>query len=326
VNDLSNTHTTLDINKIPLEQQICLLKTNDVVKEKAMAKLKEMKGKSEDSGTKPRQYLEGLLKIPFQIYKREAVLDWMDTSRSIYKQICKEDTKKKYTSMEMMNYLYLTQNENKENNNNNNINNNNINDIKKNVLLNMDKSALMQCIKKINILIKNKTDGIKKITCNSKSSKENMINEIMKMMEFIKNDVNNTNININININSQSKKELLREIIHIFNIKEDGHVENLNKNMNQIKEYMKNVKNTLDDAVYGHENAKKQIEKIIGQWINGEQDGYCFGFEGPPGVGKTSLAKKGLSNCLKDERGEGRPFAFIAMGGDSNGSTLHGHN
>jgi ATP-dependent Lon protease len=24
--------------------------------------------------------------------------------------------------------------------------------------------------------------------------------------------------------------------------------------------------------------------------------GYCFGFEGPPGVGKTTFAKKGLLN------------------------------
>ena len=79
-------------------------------------------------------------------------------------------------------------------------------------------------------------------------------------------------------------------------------------------------------SVYGHENAKIEIEKIIGQWINGENKGYCFGFEGCPGVGKTSLAKKGIADCLKDEDGVSRPFSFIKIGGDSNGSTLHGHN
>jgi ATP-dependent Lon protease len=96
--------------------------------------------------------------------------------------------------------------------------------------------------------------------------------------------------------------------------------------MKQITDYTSDVKVTLDKAVHGHDKAKKQIERIIGQWINGEQDGYCFGFEGPPGVGKTSLSKRGLSDCLKDEKGVSRPFAMIQMGGDSNGSTLHGHN
>jgi endopeptidase La len=93
-----------------------------------------------------------------------------------------------------------------------------------------------------------------------------------------------------------------------------------------INTYIKDVKAVLDSSVHGHDKAKKQIERIIGQWINGKQDGYCFGFEGPPGVGKTSLAKKGLSACLKDENGVSRPFAMIQMGGDSNGSSLHGHN
>ena len=60
--------------------------------------------------------------------------------------------------------------------------------------------------------------------------------------------------------------------------------------------------------------------------MTGKQTGYCFGFEGPPGVGKTTMAKKGLAHCLKDENGEPRPFAFIALGGSSNGSTLSGHN
>ena len=85
-------------------------------------------------------------------------------------------------------------------------------------------------------------------------------------------------------------------------------------------------KNNLENAVHGHTNAKRQIERIIGEWMNGEQTGYCFGFEGPPGVGKTSLAKIGLTHCLKGDDGKHRPFSFIAIGGSSNGSTLQGHN
>merc|ERR1712224_272825 len=61
--------TNFDINKIPIEQQICLMKASDKVKEKAMLKYKEVKAKSEDGGSKARQYLEGLLKIPFGVYR-----------------------------------------------------------------------------------------------------------------------------------------------------------------------------------------------------------------------------------------------------------------
>jgi ATP-dependent Lon protease len=102
-------------------------------------------------------------------------------------------------------------------------------------------------------------------------------------------------------------------------------ITSLLNNMNQITDYIGNVKNTLDKAVHGHDKAKKQIERIIGQWINGEQKGACFGFEGNPGIGKTTLAK-GLADCLKDENGVSRPFALIALGGDSNASTLVGHS
>ena len=100
----------------------------------------------------------------------------------------------------------------------------------------------------------------------------------------------------------------------------------IQKDLSTIQSYINNITPILNASVYGHLNAKKQIERIIGQWINGEMSGYCFGFEGAPGIGKTSLAKYGLSNCLKDENGISRPFAMLQMGGDSNGSTLHGHN
>jgi hypothetical protein len=60
-----------DINSVSLEHRIQLLKTTPIVKEKAFVKLKEIKNKSDDSCSKARKYLEGLLKIPFGIYRRE---------------------------------------------------------------------------------------------------------------------------------------------------------------------------------------------------------------------------------------------------------------
>lgn len=93
-NTIQYTHklSNADISKIPLEQQICLLKTCDIVKEKAMLKLKEIKSKSEDSGSKARQYLDALLKIPFGIYRKEPILNLMNTIRRNFNEVSKSYT------------------------------------------------------------------------------------------------------------------------------------------------------------------------------------------------------------------------------------------
>jgi ATP-dependent Lon protease len=91
-------------------------------------------------------------------------------------------------------------------------------------------------------------------------------------------------------------------------------------------EYIKSVRNELDKAVYGHNEAKLQLERLFAQWINGSTKGAVLGLQGPPGTGKTSLAKNGLSKCLVDDTGKPRPFAFLPIGGSVNGSTLVGHS
>ena len=90
--------------------------------------------------------------------------------------------------------------------------------------------------------------------------------------------------------------------------------------------YLKNVNGILDKCIYGHKDAKKQISRLVGQWMNGKMSGTCIGFCGPPGVGKTSICKNGLSKCLVDSDGKQRPFAFLPLGGTSNGSLLEGHH
>ncbi len=91
-------------------------------------------------------------------------------------------------------------------------------------------------------------------------------------------------------------------------------------------DYIKQVDKILDKCTFGQNDAKKQMKRIIGQWMNGVSKGQCIGLCGPPGVGKTTLCKNGLAKCLFDEKGESRPFAFLPLGGATNGSILEGHH
>ena len=308
-NDLLN----FDMNKIPLEQQICLLKASDTVKEKAMVKLKEIKSKSEDSGSKARQYLDGLLKIPFSVYKKEPIMYLMDEIKQQFLMIVTSNApvgvpiKEKYTSIEVKKYIVSIKQKITEN-----LKENNCQNIK-NDLTNCDKNETINNIVKINEYIDANQLELSKIKYSSSKSKETLKNNICAFVDScLSYGLINDKFYVELlNSNTQST---LKKIIHIEEM------------FNKINGYISNVKHTLNSSVHGHEKAKKQIERIIGQWINGQQDGYCFGFEGPPGLGKTTLAKYGLSNCLKDDDGNNRPFAMIQMGGDSNGSTLHGHN
>jgi len=317
--EYTNNLSNFDIQKIPLEQQICLLKVSDTVKEKAMQKLKEIKLKSEDSGSKARQYLDGLLKIPFNTYRREPILNIMNEIKLNFlnmiqlNNITNIPIKDTYTSLEILTSL---KNIKKTIIKDNDI----INSINEKIKT-LSSSELKIIVVKINeIILKNKLE-FNKLKLNNRNMLERK-NDIFNFIESIKPNKKilielfdiKTNTGIDTNIDNVSF-ESLRVCLNEIETKYD-----------KINSYMTNVKSVLDNAVHGHNNAKKQIERIIGQWINGKQNGYCFGFEGPPGTGKTSLAKRGLSDCLKDENGNSRPFAMIQMGGDSNGSSLHGHN
>jgi len=85
-------------------------------------------------------------------------------------------------------------------------------------------------------------------------------------------------------------------------------------------EFMANAQITLDSAVYGLNDAKMQIMQMLGQLLtNPKAIGTAIAIHGPPGTGKTSLVKEGISKILN------RPFAFIALGGATDSSFLEGH-
>ena len=313
--DLSNYES----NNIPIEQQICLMKVTDSVKEKAMNKLKEVKAKSEDSGSKARQYLNALLKIPFGIIKHEPLLRKMKFIQKNFEEILKLITdcdiniikqKQKYTSIE----IFQTKNKIKQKT---------IFEIKKNFFEKIKKlyttgkrEKIINNVCFLNSIIKNYSLKGEKI-CHSGKRSNYMKTEILNFIQNHKEDNE---------ILKQISKQFQRETKYLDYENLEFKIEELDNTIDSIGEGIENVSSILENSIHGHKNAKRQLERIIGQWINGENSGYCFGFEGPPGVGKTSLAKLGLAECLKDENGKSRPFALIAMGGSSNASTLAGHN
>jgi len=303
--------------KISLEQQVLLLRSSDFVREKAIEKLKDLKGKSDDQSSKTRQYLEGLVKIPFGVYKKEPVLQKVENIRSMFLNLdldldldttvsCRKGMKP--TIYEIRGNLgqisvqidkeYLKWIES--------------------ILSAMDKPNLIHIIKHVQLQLQNVNNNgitIQSIKYPKLASKKSVI------LDFI--------------INAISKDDQIQKsVIQTFLKTPCGGVtsdkkrwiDKIHHEIRDLDASMKSIRQHLDDSIYGHNDAKSQILKIVAQWINGEQNGYCFGFEGSPGIGKTSLAKRGLAKCLCDETGVSRPFAFIALGGSSNGSTLEGHN
>ena len=95
----------------------------------------------------------------------------------------------------------------------------------------------------------------------------------------------------------------------------------LNDGIEKINDFMENSKKILDDCCYGLDDAKMQILQMVGQWVsNPEAIGNAIAIKGPPGTGKTTLVKEGVSKILN------RPFAFIPLGGATDSSFLEGHS
>ena len=92
-------------------------------------------------------------------------------------------------------------------------------------------------------------------------------------------------------------------------------------NPKDIKKFLINTKETLNNEVYGHLDAKDQIVRIVAQWVsNPSSKGNVIGIHGNPGVGKTTLIKNGVCKALN------LPFAFIPLGGANDSSYLDGHS
>lgn len=94
----------------------------------------------------------------------------------------------------------------------------------------------------------------------------------------------------------------------------------IKKSMAKSRKYLQNVAKKLDQNVYGHENSKKVLIELVGKWIqNPDSTGQVIGLVGPPGIGKTLLAKS-ISSALDI------PLSIVGLGGMSDSADLIGHS
>jgi endopeptidase La len=153
-------------------------------------------------------------------------------------------------------------------------------------------------IKKQIILNNNIPQKVKKIALEKLEEMKNGNSEYSKHLEFVR-------IIANYPWNTNSKDDIFSAYPN---------------NIDKWKEIMQNTTKKINDIVYGHKECKDTIIELLGKWFsNPNSMGKAIGLKGPPGVGKTLIAK-GLGYALNI------PFTQINLGGKEDSSILIGHS
>jgi len=100
-----------------------------------------------------------------------------------------------------------------------------------------------------------------------------------------------------------------------------GNFKEVNYNYKGISDFLLDIRKGLDVNIYGHNETKEQLIRILAQYIsNPSAKGYVIGIQGSMGVGKTKFIKDGIAKVIN------YPIAFIPLGGISDSSYLKGHS
>lgn len=279
--------------QIPYDKRITLMKVPVFVKNKAMDKLREIKG-MKDTSSKAQQYLDGLLKIPFGTYRVESIFYFFGEFRKRLR-IGIDDLRKDWETW-------------------------------KPSIENGD----LWLYQRWGVLFEwwNKPEDWTEHFI--ESGFQHILDELDLLQEARTVSSDNSDNDDNINVGKMHPALPLPSNIeaHYIQIEQQlkNWIEEWQRFSVQKTEYFAGVRETLDSCVYGHKETKLQIERLLAQWIHGKMEGVVFGFQGPPGVGKTVLARKGFARCFTNNDGNPRPFGFLPLGGATDGSFLEGHN
>ena len=176
---------------------------------------------------------------------------------------------------------------------------------------------------------------IKKANINMKEELEKIRNTSVEEIDYKKQIIVNKNIPLKVKNLLMEKIEEMKNgsndyykqltfVKHLLKFPwpsplDDNFFKNLSEDNKKATNYIKLVEDKLFSLSFGHEKAKKSLLQLVGKWIsNPKSSGSAIGLVGPPGVGKTLLAKS-ISTAMNI------PFAQITLGGQNDGELLHGH-
>jgi endopeptidase La len=173
------------------------------------------------------------------------------------------------------------------------------------------------------------------------NNKEQLLNNLTEINNHLSSNIPTLFRIINLKVNVQSKKVILNNFMSVNssfgeNNKQKTWIENVLKlpfgeykgidlkNLKTTKDhnnFLNNLSKDMDKAIFGHQNAKNSIVKLMAQKIrNPNCKGGILGIYGPPGNGKTTLIKEGIAKAMN------KPFVFISLGGATDASFLEGHS
>jgi endopeptidase La len=176
-------------------------------------------------------------------------------------------------------------------------------------------------LKKTSINIKNQLEKIKSLTVDDIDLKKQVI--VCKNMPR---NVKKAALE-KIEEMKSSGSEYYKQLLYVKTLlnfpwssdKDDTFFSTIGTDNKKSKEYLENFVVKIDGQVYGHNECKDSIKELIGLWIsNPTSSGSAIGLVGPPGVGKTLIAKA-IGEALDI------PFVQITLGGQNDGEILHGH-
>ena len=175
-------------------------------------------------------------------------------------------------------------------------------------------------LKKININLKEELEKINEITYENVDLKKQIL--LLKNMPLYVKTLCIEKINeMKLNNNDYYKQLLyVKTLLNFPWPEKDEQIFKIQSNDHLVcADFFKNIESKLNLYTFGHTKIKEQLILQIAKWVsNPKSNGCALALNGPPGVGKTLIAKS-LSDALDI------PFIQITLGGQNDGELLHGH-